>query len=53
MLHGDCFKWAVLAGMPSVDVHGTRMNKYTEHMGKYDFSSLYFPVPLSFFRWFC
>ena len=28
-------------------VHAYRMGKYAEHMGKYDFSSLRFPVPLS------
>ena len=38
----DCFKWAVLA-----DANGDRMLQYTEHVGKYDFSSLHFPVPLS------
>ena len=30
-----------------VDAHGDRMRQYTEHVGKYDFSSLHFPVPLS------
>ena len=43
----DCFKWAVLAGMHPVNVHEDSMGKYAEHMGKYDFSSLRFPVPLS------
>ena len=43
----DCFKWAVLTGMLHVDVSGDRMSKYTEHVGKYDFSSLHFSVPLS------
>ena len=33
--------------MRSVDVNGDRMNKYVEHVDKYDFSSLHFPVPLS------
>ena len=43
----DCFKWAMLAGMhPVDDVHADRRGKYFEHMGKYDFSSLSFPVPL-------
>ena len=43
----DCFKWDVLAGMHPVDIHGDRMSQFTEHGGKYDFSSLHFPVPLS------
>ena len=43
----DCYKWAVLAGMHSVDANGDRMSQYTEHVGKYDFTSLHFPVPLS------
>ena len=30
----------------SVDANGDRMSQYTEHVGKYDFSSLHFPVPL-------
>ena len=42
----DCFKWAIPAGMHPVDVHADRRGKYVEHMGKYDFSSLHFPVPL-------
>ena len=42
----DCFKWAILAGMHPVDVDADRGTKYVEHMGKYDFSSLHFPVPL-------
>ena len=41
----DCFKWAILAGMHPVDVHADREGKYVEHMGKYDSSSLVFPVP--------
>ena len=32
--------------MHPVDVHADRRGKYVEHMGKYDFSPLYFPVPL-------
>ena len=44
----DCFKWAAFAGMHAVDVHGDRMIQYTEHVGKYDVSSLHFPVPFSF-----
>ena len=43
----DCFKWAVLAGMHHVDIHEDRRSKYVEHVGKYDSSSLHFPVPLS------
>ena len=43
----DCFKSAVLAGMYPVAVHGELMNQYVEHIDKYDFSSLRFPVPLS------
>ena len=43
----DCFKWAVLTGMHRVYANGERRSQYTEHVGKYDFSSLYFPVPLS------
>ena len=42
----DCFKWAVLGGMHPVDANADRMSQYTEHVGKYDFSSRYFPVPL-------
>ena len=42
----DCFKWAILAGMHPVDVHADRRGKYVEHMGKYDFYPLHFPVPL-------
>ena len=42
----DCFKWAILAGMHSVETNARRRVKYAEHMGKYDFSSLYFPAPL-------
>ena len=41
-----CFKWAVLAGMHPVDANGECMSQYTEHVGKYDISSLHFPVPL-------
>ena len=44
----DCFKWAVLAGMhPTTSDHPNRMGNYVVHAGKYDFSSLCFPVPLS------
>ena len=32
--------------MHPVDVHADRRGKYVQHMGKYDFSSLPFPVPL-------
>ena len=39
-------KWAILTGMYPVDVHADRTGKYGEHMDKYDFSPLYFPVPL-------
>ena len=42
----DCFKWAILAGKHPVDVHADRRGKYVEHMDKFDFSSLSFPVPL-------
>ena len=43
----DCFKWAVLAGIHPVDAQTESMSQYAEHIGKYDFSSLRFPVPLS------
>ena len=43
----DCFKWAVLAGMYPVEANAHRTSQYTEQVGKYDFSSLHFPVPLS------
>ena len=43
----DCFKWAVLAGMHPVNDNAHRMDKYVEHVNKYDFPSLRFPVPLS------
>ena len=33
--------------MQPVDADGDRMSQYTEHVGKYDFSSLHSPVPLS------
>ena len=33
--------------MHHVAVHGESMDKYVEHVTKYDFSSLRFPVPLS------
>ena len=42
----DCFKWTILAAMHPVDVHSDHRGKYVEHMGKYEFSSLSFPVPL-------
>ena len=42
----DCFKWAILAGMHPVNVNPHRRGMYAEHMRKYDFSSLSFPVPL-------
>ena len=35
------------AGMHRVAIHSERMNPYVEHVNKYDFSSLRFPVPLS------
>ena len=43
----DCFKWAVLARMHPVDDNAHHMGQHAKHMGKYDFSSLRFPVPLS------
>ena len=43
----DCFKWAVLAGIHSVDIHGHRSSKHVERISKFDYSSLHFPVPLS------
>ena len=49
----DCFKWSVLAGMNPTGklarayVKPNRMTTYEEHVSKYDFSSLRFPVPLS------
>ena len=33
--------------MHPVDANGDRMSQYTEHVGKYDFSSLHFLAPLS------
>ena len=42
----DCFKWAILADMHPVDVNADRRGKYVEHIVKYDFSPLLFPVPL-------
>ena len=42
----DCFKLAILTGMHHVDVNPHRRGMYAEHMGKYDFSSLSFTVPL-------
>ena len=47
MTGNDCFKWAVLAGMHPVYANGDRMNQYTALVGKYDFFSLHFPLPLS------
>ena len=46
----DCFKWTVLVGMHPVDAHGDRMSQYTEHVGKYDFSSTF--SCSFFFCWF-
>ena len=44
----DCFKWAILAGMPpTMDNHPNRMVNYVEHACGHDFSSLCFPVSLS------
>ena len=43
----DCFKWAVLAGLHPVADHPHRMESYIDHVNKYAFSSLTFPVPLS------
>ena len=34
--------------MHPVDANAHRMSQYTGHVGKYDFSSLHSPVPLSF-----
>ena len=36
-----------IRGMHPVEANGDRMIQYTEHVGKYDFSSLYFHAPLS------
>ena len=36
-----------MAGIHPVDANSHRISQYTEHVGKYDFSSLHFPVPLS------
>ena len=43
----DCFKWTVLAGVHPVNDNAHRMDKYVEHVNKYDFSSLRFPMQLS------
>ena len=49
----DCFKRALLAGMhpvgrnDRVHVNPNRMSTYEEHVNKYDFPRLRFPVPLS------
>ena len=48
----DFFKWAVLAGMHPVDENANGMNQYVEHIIKYGFSSLHFPVPLSSVNYF-
>ena len=48
----DCFKWAVLAGMHTVDANRDRMSQYTEHVGKYYFSSTSTFSCSSFFCWF-
>ena len=42
----ECFQWAILAGMHPVYVNPHRRAMYAEHIAKYDFSSLSFPVPL-------
>ena len=42
----ECFKWAILADMHPVDVNADSRGKYVEHIGKYEFSSLSFLVPL-------
>ena len=45
---GDCFKWAVLAGMhPVMNDHPNRMDNYVQYASEYDFSSLCIPIPLS------
>ena len=43
----DCFKWAVLTGLHPVADHPHRTESYINHLSKYDFSSLSFPIPLS------
>ena len=43
----DCFKWAVLAGMHPVCAHSDCMSAYQDHVSKYAFSSLCFPVAIS------
>ena len=43
----DCFKWAVLAGLHPTAVQPHCMESYIDHVTKYDFSSLMFPVLLS------
>ena len=43
----DCFKWAVLAGLHSVDKcknNPNRVSGYVEHVAKYDFSFICFQV---------
>ena len=35
----DCFKWAVLAGMHTVDINAECMSQYVEHISRYDSSS--------------
>ena len=41
----DCFKWAVLAGLHPVIDNSNLMGNYIEHVSKYDFSNLKYPVP--------
>eukprot|EP01048_Picozoa_sp_COSAG05_P018477 COSAG05_NODE_2710_length_2741_cov_1.654807_2_plen_702_part_01 len=40
----ECFKWAVLSAMFPASKHSDRLNKYTEHESKLDWTGFKFPV---------
>ena len=49
----ECFKWAFLAGMHPIQSIPTRLSKYQQFEGLYDFSTLMYPVPLKNIQIFC
>ena len=42
----ECFKWIFLVGMHPIQSHPSRLSKYQQFEGLYDFSTLMYPVPL-------
>ena len=49
----ECFKWAFLAGMHPTQSDSSRLLKYQQLEGLYDFSTLMYPVPLKDIERFC